>query len=988
MQQIKQAIPNRQIKGKFIHVELVSQLDKFPEYHLLFIPETPPISLAQIAQKTSRTNTLIVTVNTLDKKNTMVNLLQQADGRFTFEINKPNITFEYLKIDKDILLLGGTELDVAELYKESFQELTTLKQELKDQQDALKRSKNQLAQSQKQYKEALEESKKIKTEMKILADELDKKTKLIEAKNISIREKEGELLAIQNELQEISNRLRANTALLGERLSTIKSKEEAISQLTDDINQNLQILKSQKAEIENQQKLLTKQKENLAKQGSQIEKQQWWLVISAAVLSAFILLLTMIVYFNKERRKANLQLIEKNAALSEIQKELLVARDQAQAANEAKSSFLANMSHEIRTPMNAIIGMLHLTQQTKLSEKQLNYVNKIDNAANALLEIINDILDFSKVEAGELKIEKIDFSLSKVLNDISNLTGLKIQQKGLEFVYDISPEIPETIIGDPLRLTQVLINLTNNAMKFTEKGEVKVKIDLVSVSKTDIHLSFQVTDTGIGMTEEVSKRLFKPFSQADSSTTRKFGGTGLGLAICKKLIEEMGGSISVKSQPSQGSSFIFDAHFGRKESKNVLDRVDDLLQFKDKQILLIVQNYSTQKALESILENFKCHFATANSFESALGIIHSAGKIQKSFDCIITDLHFVTLHKSELLKACDSQSAKLAVLTPSTSPDEEEIINSLGQVITIDKPATPSSILDALIQIFDSNYNEAIGNRISRMDENARIKKLGTQLQSLKILVAEDNEINQEVAKEILTQASISAHVASNGAEAVEMVMNNEYDCVLMDIQMPIMDGYEAASKIRKSKSKEELPIIAMTANAMGGDKEKCLAAGMNDYISKPIRIKEFFETLNLWLSGKISAAQVKKSNSLQANSNLSEVSSKLIDINGGIELMGDESLFIDLLNQFKEQQENFLVEAASLLKSKNYAELAKFSHDLKGVSANLFIQPLSDKAAALDHACREENDIEAKKLLDSLSEIFDATFSEISSLSKQTSTS
>ncbi|MCW8875831.1 MAG: YfiR/HmsC family protein, partial [Kangiellaceae bacterium] len=849
--QFRETIKNKKVKGKSVTVTQVFDISEMSNYHLLYILKDQSIPLERITNATVRTNTLIVTEETNDKKNTMVNLLRTEEGGYTFEINKANIIFEYMKVGQDILFLGGTEMDVAELFKESSIQLAQLKQELTDQNTALEQSKKQLKESNRQYQAALKESQRIKQQMQVQAQLLEQKTKELEEKNISIREKEGVLLAIKNELDETSSLLKTNEALLGQRLGVIATKEKEVSSLIDQIKENQAILQKQQSEMQKQEVLLTEQERNIVEQGSQIEKQQLWLVASAVVVAIFGLLLMMIVYFNKERKRANLQLIEKNSALSEVQKELLVARDQAQAANEAKSSFLANMSHEIRTPMNAIIGMLHLTQQTELNDKQVNYVSKIDNAANSLLEIINDILDFSKVEAGELKMEKIEFDLSKVMNDLSNLTGLKIQQKGLEFIFEISPEIPEVLIGDPLRISQILINLTNNAMKFTESGEVKVKVSLGEKSSDHLKLKFNISDTGIGMTKEVASRLFKPFSQADTSTTRKFGGTGLGLAICKRLIEQMNGKIRVESSPNEGSNFSFDIKLKYRSSKSILNRIDNITSLNNKHILIVIANHSCQQAVRAILRSFKCHTTIANSFESCLGIIRTAGKQEQQFDNVLIDYQIALANLDELSSIRKNTNAKLTMLLPASTENEEQISNKVSPDLTLVKPITPSSLLDNLMLAFAGDSSHEISQRLALSAEKEQIKALNIALRSRKVLVVEDNEINQEVAREILSQADMSIDLACNGQEAVQKATSNRYDFILMDIQMPIMDGYQAARAIRESYSFDELPIIAMTANAMGGDKEKCLASGMNDYISKPIRINEFFETISKWIKTK-----------------------------------------------------------------------------------------------------------------------------------------
>ena len=960
LEQLARSVRQKKVKNKTVTVESVSSVPQMRSYHLLFISSNNNIPLRRIANATTRTNTLLITENTKDKTSTMVNLLSHTDGTYTFEVNKANITFEYLKLNKDILLLGGTEMDVAELFRDTTGQLAGLKEELKQQADALEESKQLMLQYQNQYQSAVTESERIKVQMQKQARLLEEKNRLIEAKNVSIREKEGELLAIQTELLQASDSLISNQEILGEKLNTIATKEKEVTSLSELIAQNEAILRSQRVSISSQKNELDKQRENLAAQGSQIAKQQSWLIFGAVVLLVFSVFLMVIIYLNKERRKTNLELVEKNLALSQVQNELLIARDQAQAANEAKSSFLANMSHEIRTPMNAIIGMLHLTKQTMLNIKQADYVNKIDSAANSLLQIINDILDFSKVEAGELKMEETEFRLSKVLDDLANLTGLKIQQKGLEFIYDIAPDIPEKLLGDPLRLGQILVNLTNNSMKFTERGEVKVKVSLLQKHRREVEIEFQIIDTGIGMTKDVAARLFKPFSQADSSTTRKFGGTGLGLAICKRLVEQMDGTISVKSKPKQGSIFTFNASFGYSNSNNILDMVTDIAQLQNYRVLLVVKNSAARDSVKNILKSFRCQIATASNFESCVGAITSAEKLNRGFDNILFDYKIACNHAEELQRIREHCKSKVTLLLSNITHEEEVVIDKLNPDIMVNKPVTPSGMLDALMPLIDKSKRRKITHRLTRLDEREKISNLSESLLSANILIVEDNEINQEVAKEVLSQAVSNIDVASDGQQAVDMVMQKHYDCILMDIQMPIMDGYEAARQIRKKYDFEELPIIAMTANAMGGDKEKCLAAGMNDYVSKPIRIKSFFETLNKWFELSYDRSKTERMTS-GSSASLEDMSAKrinvpIIDIESGTELMGDTTSFLGLLDQFRDQQSDFVKRANQLLKTDDLDKLAKEAHNLKGVSANLFIGFLPELASDLDYACRSND--------------------------------
>ncbi|TQV75600.1 DUF4154 domain-containing protein [Aliikangiella marina] len=976
--QLQRSVQLKQIDGKTISAEQATNLSSFQNYHLLFVAENSKISLRRIAAATSRTNTLLITENVSDKAFTMINLVFQENGTYRFEINKANITFEYLKMDPDILMKGGTEMDVAELLRDTNAELVALREELKAQADAVENSRKQVQEFQQQYQKAVDEAEEIKLQMQKQARLLEEKNRLIEAKNVSIREREGELLAIQTELSQASESLQSNQTLLGEKLDTIANKEKEVTSLSELIEANEQILERQRVSIDRQKAELDRQKQSLLEQGSQIEKQQSWLMYSSVLLLVFTIFLMVIIYLNKERRKTNVELTEKNKALNEVQSELLVARDQAQAANEAKSSFLANMSHEIRTPMNAIIGMLHLTKQTELNQKQGNYLNKIDTAANSLLQIINDILDFSKVEAGELAMEKVEFSLSKVLDDLANITGPRIQEKGLEFIYDISPDIPQTVIGDPLRLGQILVNLTSNAMKFTDSGEVKVSVNLISQSENDVELFFSVVDSGIGMSPDVSKRLFKPFSQADSSTTRKFGGTGLGLAICKRLVAEMNGDINVSSKPGEGSTFSFNARFGKASSQSLLESISDNHQLDNYCVMVVVKNLVARESIFKILKSFRCKVLLSEDYQSFEKQLESAAEQNKTINNIIFDYSFAFANQQEIKRIKQTSDTKITLLLSNIHPEEDQTITFIQPDITINKPITPSSMLDSLMSLLDNSKIRKPTQRLSRVEQTDKTTHLSAKLLSSNILIVEDNEINQEVAREILSQAVNSIDLANNGKEAVEMVSQKLYDCVLMDVQMPVMDGYEATREIRKLYSSKELPIIAMTANAMGGDKEKCLAAGMNDYVSKPLRIKSFFETLNKWFSD----GEQSQLSETPAPSNIQpEQMVTNIDLEGGAELMGDKATFVGLLEQYSLQQGEFSKHAKLLLQAKDFETLAKESHNLKGVSANLFIDGIPELAASLEKACRQENIKQALLTLESLSDALSKVLAEIEAL-------
>ncbi len=970
LQKLRQSAKLNLVNNKKVEIKNVSNLNEMKKFHLLFITSNKDPILPNISSATSRTNTLLVTENTFYKTNTMINLLADQDHGYLFEVNKANLTFEHLDINNDILLLGGTEMDVAELFKKSEDQLAILKEDLEKQRKELAKSKHLMLLYQEQYKNSVNESVRIKQQVKEQA--------------ILLQEKEKKLSAIKLELKSAENLLNSNEAILGEKLDAIANKEKQVTSLSDLINKNQRILEAQKKSIEDQKLKLESQKKALEKQVYQIEQQQHWLILGSFILLIISVFLAVIVHLNKARKKTNYELLNKNIALNEAQKALLIARDQAQTANDAKSSFLANMSHEIRTPMNAIIGMLHLTKKTNLDDKQGDYIRKMDNAANSLLEIINDILDFSKVEAGELKMEKIEFSLSRVLDNLANLTGLKIQEKGLEFIYDIDPNIPEKLIGDPLRLSQVLVNLTNNAMKFTEQGHVKVKISTSHVENHQIKLQFQVIDSGIGMTKEILNRLFKPFSQADTSTTRKFGGTGLGLAICKRLVESMGGTIAVSSSPKKGSVFTFNTTFSFERSFSILDRMEKHLPLSKQHIITFINSEQNKDAIESILNSFGCPTSSINSLENFNALIKSSNEKNLLSNHLLIDYKIACHYKDELLQLKRQVKFKIILLSSGIFERDENFIQTISPDIIINKPITPSCMLDGLMTLSGLKNSISISNRLAKYSENEKLKKLSNSLKNADILIVEDNEINQEVAKEILTQSVHSITLANNGLEAVELILKNQYDCVLMDIQMPIMDGYEATDNIRKTFNTEELPIVAMTANALGGDKEKCLAAGMNDYISKPIRVTELLETLNRWVN---LGDQKTETQTIHENSFTKKLDDNLtlIDLSSGIELMGGESEFYQLLEKFQKQQFNFIERCKNLLLENDLYSIGEEAHNLKGVSANLFINQLPTLAEELTQACRQKKLASVIEQLPQLEKTLQSVLHQIQQLPSKT---
>ena len=475
----------------------------------------------------------------------------------------------------------------------------------------------------------------------------------------------------------------------------------------------------------------------------------------------------------------------------------------ADAANQAKSDFLANMSHEIRTPMNAVIGMAHLALKTDLTPKQQDYLNKIQSSANSLLGIINDILDFSKIEAGKLDMEAVEFSLAETLDNVANVISVKAQEKeNLEVLFDIDARVPNFLVGDSLRLSQILINLGNNAVKFTEQGEIVLTTRVIDISETEVTLQFSIQDTGIGMTPQAQTRLFQAFSQADTSTTRKFGGTGLGLTISKRLVNLMGGEIWVESEPGLGTTFGFTANFGLGEGK-IKKHFVPSLDLKGMKVLVVDDSATSRTILQDLLESFSFEVSLAVSGEDGLEAIERADK-DKPYDLVIMDWLMPGLDGLETSERIKNHSrlSNMPVIILVTAYGREEIMQRAEQIGLegfLVKPVSPSILFDAIMQAFGKQVTES-----SQVMENKTESKRFKNVQGARILLVEDNEINQQVAREILVGGGLNVTVVEDGQQAVNAAKENHFDVILMDIQMPVMDGYTATREIRKWEFEKE----------------------------------------------------------------------------------------------------------------------------------------------------------------------------------------
>ena len=727
----------------------------------------------------------------------------------------------------------------------------------------------------------------------------------------------------------------------------------------------------------------------MAQHEGEFEKQLRQLFILIATASLFVLVMAFSLgwsIYRETKQQLKDQVHSETQHLLTILQEKNVALESATAeaeqASVAKSDFLANMSHEIRTPMNAIIGMAHLALKTELTPRQRDYIRKIQGSGRHLLSIINDILDFSKIEAGKLTVEHSEFELERVLENVANLIGDKTSAKGLELIFDVDKAVPSRLVGDPLRLGQILVNYCNNAVKFTKAGEICIVVRLEENNDRDVLLYCSVRDTGIGLNEEQKGRLFQRFSQADTSTTREFGGTGLGLAISAKLAELMGGEVGVESEPGEGSIFWFTARLGKGVGQQRTLALSSDLQ--GKRVLVVDDNENARLVMLDLLTGMSFTVDQAESGRTAIAAVNRAEAQGNPYEVVFIDWQMPGMDGIETARRLKALPlGRMPHLMMVTAYGREEVITGAQKAGIEDiliKPVGASVLFDSVVRILGGITDATRSGGEAPTDAYEQL----ASIRGARILLVEDNDLNQEVATELLTDAGLVVELAGNGRIAVDMVRAAAYDLVLMDMQMPVLSGVDATLEIRKDERFQDLAIVAMTANAQQGDRDRCLAAGMNDHVAKPIEPEDLWKALLKWIKPRQSPANPVMAMPQAMPQMPAELDLPAdiagLDMTAGLRrALGKRPLYLSLLRKFEAGQKATAATILAMLNVDDWQTAERLAHTLKAVCGNIGACSLQQQAESLETAIREHRPrAEVDLLLDQIRVPLDSLITEL----------